>query len=268
MEPKAYKNWIAGVFDRSAESYGTKHSNFFTYFAKNLVKLAALPKSASVLDVATGRGAILKHAAEAVGSQGKVIGIDISPNMITQTSKDLKDYPNITLLCADAENLEFTENSFDYVFCGFGVFFFPNVSRALQEFFRVLKPGGKLLISTWGKDDYCDEIFQDCYNHIEDDTKTLLHHFENPEFIFNILSKSGFTEIETVPDELDYVYPTIDDWFSSLWSHARRAKLEKLTPTQLTKLKEQLNIKLSPHVKSDGLHELLHAYYTHASKPV
>ena len=87
MGPRAYKNWIFGVFDRTAESYGTKHSNFFTYFAKNLVKLAALPKSAAVLDITTERGAILKHAAKAVGPEGKVIGIDISPNMLCKHPK-------------------------------------------------------------------------------------------------------------------------------------------------------------------------------------
>ncbi len=78
MEPQAYKEWIGGVFDRSAESYGRKHSHFFDYFAKNLVKLAALPQSAHVLDVATGRGAILKHCAEAVGPCGEVIGVDLA----------------------------------------------------------------------------------------------------------------------------------------------------------------------------------------------
>src|SRR5438132_1133022 len=116
MEPQAYKGWITGVFDRSAELYGKKHSNFFDYFAKNLVTLASLPQSAYVLDVATGRGAILKQAAKAIGSLGKVVGVDISPNMIEQTSMELREYPNIHLICADAENLGFNKNSFDYVF--------------------------------------------------------------------------------------------------------------------------------------------------------
>ncbi len=268
MEPPTYKGWITGVFDRAAELYGKKHSNFFDYFANNLVKLAALPPSAHVLDVATGRGAILKQAAEAVGPLGKVVGVDISPNMIKQTSKDFENYPNIQLICADAEHLEFNENSFDYVFCGFGVFFFPNASRALQEFFRVLKPSGKLLISTWGDDDYCDAIFQEVYKKIEHGTKILLHNFDNPDFISDILTKSGFVEIETIPDDLDYVYPTFEDWFSSLWSHAARAMLEKLTPQQIAELKEALNEKLRPYLKPDGFHELIHAYYTHAIKPV
>ena len=268
MEPQAYKGWITGVFDRSAELYGKKHSDFFDYFAKNLVELASLPLSAYVLDVATGRGAILKQAAKAVGSLGEVVGVDISPNMIEQTSTELGEYPNIHLICGDAENLRFNENTFDYVFCGFGVFFFPNASQALQEFFRVLKPGGKLLISTWGEDDYCDDIFQEVYSTIGGQTKTLLHNFDNPDFIFEILSKSGFIKIETISDELDYIYPTFEEWFSSLWTHASRAKLEKLNSQQITELKELLNIRLRPYLKPDGLHELLHAYYTHALKPI
>jgi len=252
MEPQRYKGWIAGVFDRSAESYGKKHSNFFDYFAKNLVALAVLPPSAHVLDVATGRGAILKQIAKNIGPLGKVTGIDLSPNMIAQTSRDVKDYTNIQLMCADAENLEFDENSFDYVFCGFGVFFFPNVLQALQGFFKVLKPGGKLLISTWGEDDYCDAIFHEVYSEFGFQEKILLHQFDKVEFIFDVLSKSGFGEIETTSDQLDYLYPTFEDWFSSLWAHARRAKLEVLTPEQIVGLKENLSLKLSPYLKSEA----------------
>ncbi len=188
--------------------------------------------------------------------------------MIEETSKDFASYDNVKLLCRDAEKLEFPENAFDDVFCGFGVFFFPNALGALQEFYRVLKPGGKLFISTWGEDDHCKTIFNEVYNGFGPRTKTVLHNFDNTDFIFDILSKSGFGEIKTIPDELDTVYPTFEDWFSSLWTHASRAKLETLNSEQLVRLKESLNLKLSPYLQSDGLHELRRAYYTRAVKPI
>lgn len=267
MESQAFKEWITGVFDRSAELYGEKNNNFFDYFAKNLVAFASIPPSAHVLDVATGRGAILKQLVKSIHPLGKVIGIDISPNMIQHASRDLAEYPNIELVCADAENLEFGDDSFDYVFCGFGVFFFPNVQKALQEFFRVLKPGGKLLISTWGEDDYCNTTFHEIYQSFGFNNITPLRGFNNPDFIFEILSRSGFTKIKTVSDELDYVYPTVEDWISSLWGHATRGKLEVLNPHQMQQLKEALKMKLTPNLKSDGLHKLFRAYYTSALKP-
>ena len=48
----------------------------------------------------------------------------------------------------DAEKLEFPDNSFDFVFCGFALFFFPSILKAVSEFKRVLKPGGRLVVST------------------------------------------------------------------------------------------------------------------------
>ncbi len=268
MEPHVYKEWIAGIFDRAAESYGKKHSSFFDYFAKNLVSLAALPPGAHVLDVATGRGAILKQIAAAVGPLGKAVGVDISSNMIEQTAKDLADYPHVQLLCGDAEQLEFDEHSFDYLFCGFGVFFFPHALQALQGFFKLLKPGGRLLISTWGKeDDICSVTLQEALNEFGPQIKTRLHEFHRPDFIWETLSSCGFVDIKTTSDELDHVYPTFDDWFSSLWSYGGRGKLEKLTFQQLIELKESLHTRLHPYLKPDGLHKFLQAYYTQAMKP-
>lgn len=49
----------------------------------------------------------------------------------------------------DAEHLDFPDATFDRVLCGFGVMFFPNQNRALGEFRRVMKPGGRVAVSTW-----------------------------------------------------------------------------------------------------------------------
>lgn len=104
-----------------------------------------------VLDIPTGKGAILFPAAEKTGPTGKVVGIDISQQMLAETSTPVqkRDIDWIDLVHMDAEHLDFPENRFDVVFCGFALFFFPSMSKALSEFKRVLKPGGFLAVSTW-----------------------------------------------------------------------------------------------------------------------
>lgn len=268
MDSQTYKNWITGIFDRSADTYGTNHSDFFDYFAKSLVAYGNITPSSHVLDIATGRGAVLKYIVEAIGPQGSATAIDISPKMIAETSKEFNKFSNIQFLCADAEQLDFRDNSFDYVFCGFGIFFFPNVSAALQEFFRVLKPGGKLVVSTWGKDDYCDFILHKVYNTFGPSKKTLIQDFENPDSLNGKLKERGFIEIKTTSDELKYLYPSFEDWFSSLWSHAARAKLEALSAEQMQQFKTRLKQEMQSHLKPDGLHESLYAHYTSAKKPI
>ncbi len=232
MEASAYKNWIRGIFDRSAETYGQGSSSYFEYFAEKLVELATISSGVKILDVATGRGAILKRAAKAAGPHSSVVGIDLSHNMVEQTRKELKrekHAPSIEVLQMDAENLDFPDNSFDYIFCGFGVFFFPYVDLALKEFFRVLKPQGKLFLTTFQGKSPCLRLFREKIASLGYD-KVTLHHFENEAFIHETLSSAGFKEIKIIPHETDHVHTSAKEWFDSLWSHGSRGNLEKLAP--------------------------------------
>jgi ubiquinone/menaquinone biosynthesis C-methylase UbiE len=70
-----HKEYVKNIFDKSAEHYGDKGCAWFEYFGKKLVALANPLRSAKVLDVATGKGAILFPAANAIGTQGSAIGI-------------------------------------------------------------------------------------------------------------------------------------------------------------------------------------------------
>lgn len=105
------------------------------------------------MDVACGRGAVAIPAAQIVGPSGLVMAIDYSPRMVAETEKEVKKrgLSNISCLCMEAQNLEFPDNSFDAVTCGFALFFFSDMRRALAEIRRVLAPGGKLGLSLWGK---------------------------------------------------------------------------------------------------------------------
>ncbi len=66
------KRETAGVFSRGAATYDRVGPAFFSHFGRRLVELAQIPSGARVLDIATGRGAVLFPAAEAVGPQGQV----------------------------------------------------------------------------------------------------------------------------------------------------------------------------------------------------
>lgn len=114
-----YKNWISSLFDRSAHKYGKEGSSYFNYFADNLVKCVSLSHAGCILDVATGRGAILRRAADKIGLKGKAVGIDISAQMVAETQAELKHLSQIQLKQMDAEKLD---NSFDVIFCGFAIF--------------------------------------------------------------------------------------------------------------------------------------------------
>jgi SAM-dependent methyltransferase len=112
----------------------------------------------SVLDVACGTGLLTRIVAKAVGPQGRVVGYDISTEMLAVARKLTPDPSHEALIDwreGDAVSLPFASETFDIVFCEFGLMFFPDRAGALNEMRRVLKPGGRLALSVWGSIDKC-----------------------------------------------------------------------------------------------------------------
>jgi O-methyltransferase/aklanonic acid methyltransferase len=152
-EAEAAKAVVAQVFSDSAESYD-QVIDFFAPFGRALVDGASLVPGARVLDVASGRGACLYPALDAVGPDGSVTGIDIAPGMVEALTADLceRGITNAEVRVGDAEALEFEDGSFDAVLGGFMIFFCPHPERVLSEFARVLKPGGVVSLTIFDGD--------------------------------------------------------------------------------------------------------------------
>jgi ubiquinone/menaquinone biosynthesis C-methylase UbiE len=154
-QPDRQKHRVAGVFARAAPAYDQVGPRFFARFGSRLVELAQVRQGETVLDVACGRGASLFPAADGVGAAGRAVGIDLADGMIDELTRDIRarGLLNVETRVMDAEDLRFPAETFDCVLCGFCLFFFPQRERALSEMRRVLKSGGRLAISTWGKTD-------------------------------------------------------------------------------------------------------------------
>lgn len=84
--------------------------------------------------------------ANAVGPGGHVTGLDFSENMLEVAKKKVKGYDNIELIHGNAMDMPFEDNQFDYVTIGFGLRNLPDFEKGLAEIYRVLKPGGMIVI--------------------------------------------------------------------------------------------------------------------------
>ncbi len=117
-----------------------------------LVEAAGLHPGMRVLDLACGTGEPAITLAAAVGPSGQVIATDLVPGMLAAARENMQraGVANVTFQPADAENLEFADESFDAVTCRFGLMFVPEAARALGEIRRVLKPGGRAAFVAWG----------------------------------------------------------------------------------------------------------------------
>ena len=118
-----------------------------------LIQYAGIDPGHSVLDVATGTGEPALTIARIVGPQGKVVGVDLSPEMleVAKARAASQGLTDVSFQVNEDENLSaFQDSSFDAVVSRFGVMFMPEPIKALGGFRRVLKPGGKAAVAVWG----------------------------------------------------------------------------------------------------------------------
>ena len=104
-----------------------------------------------VLDAATGPGEPALSLVEAVGAEGKIIGIDPIPEMVAAARRAAErlGVKNAQFEVAFADALPFANDTFDAVISRFGVMFFPDPVAGIREMLRVLKPGGRLALAVW-----------------------------------------------------------------------------------------------------------------------
>lgn len=277
------KQGVSDTFSGAAPTYDRIGPRFFSHFGRRLVELANIPKGAKVLDIATGRGAVLYPAADVVGQQGHVIGIDLSRGMIEMNREEIErlNLQNAEVREMDAENLEFPNESFGCVLCSFAIFFFPQLDRALSEMCRVLRPGGRIAVTTWGQR---DETWEWLHNLIESylpsdqeaDQTTNPHPtkepvFNTPEGLEAILASAGFSDIQIVSEAKKFTYADEEEWWSTLWSHGMREVLEEIEKKMGADGLKRFQSDAFEHLKaikqSEGIHELLSVLFGLAVKP-
>jgi demethylmenaquinone methyltransferase / 2-methoxy-6-polyprenyl-1,4-benzoquinol methylase len=147
---------VRSVFDSVAPSYDVMNDlmslGLHRAWKAYTVLVADLKPGQRVLDIAGGTGDLAQAFARKVGATGMVVHTDINASMLRVGRDRLLDAGLVlpTVVC-DAEKLPFAKDSFDRVSVGFGLRNMTHKDKALAEMFRVLKPGGKLLVLEFSK---------------------------------------------------------------------------------------------------------------------
>ncbi len=133
-------------WDSLAKSFDRKIYDFFRFMQKRTISLLTLKEKDYFLDIGCGTGWAVRHASGIVKENGKAFGIDLSPKMIETAKANSPNNQNIFFLEANAENLPFEDNFFEFIICtnSFHHYIYP--LRVLDEIFRVLKRGGEIYI--------------------------------------------------------------------------------------------------------------------------
>jgi ubiquinone/menaquinone biosynthesis C-methylase UbiE len=128
-----------------ASAYDRWTGRWSRLFIPAVLAAAGVGPKCRVLDVSTGTGEAARMALSLVGTEGVVVGADISPEMLTSARAGLHGSPFLPV-AADGQALPFSDTSFDAVVCQLGLQFFPDPARGVGEFRRVLRKGGSVAI--------------------------------------------------------------------------------------------------------------------------
>jgi demethylmenaquinone methyltransferase/2-methoxy-6-polyprenyl-1,4-benzoquinol methylase len=144
---------VRGVFDSVAERYDLMNDlmsgGIHRLWKRRTIAEATARPGQTVLDLAGGTGDLAISLARQVGETGHVVLADINSSMLRQGRRRMLDVGligNVSLAQVDAESLPFADRSFDIVTIAFGLRNVTHKEAALASMYRVLKPGGKLLI--------------------------------------------------------------------------------------------------------------------------
>jgi len=146
-----WKTLDAASYDDVAEQFDEFSSRLSTMAARRVLELALLEEGDRVLDVGTGAGLLPFELLRSGAPVGPVVGIDISTGMIATARANAQragvSAARLGFVRMDAESLAFEDASFDVVLSAFALTHVPHPDVALRECFRVLRPGGRIVIA-------------------------------------------------------------------------------------------------------------------------
>ena len=135
-------------YDAVADAYARVSAVCHQQLARDLVAAVAPPFGARVLDLGAGSGVAAAAAAEATGADGRVVALDPSAALLAHAHR-----PRVSAVAGSAPGLPFGGRAFDVVVASLVIGHFADYRPALTDLVRVLRPGGRLGVTTWGRVD-------------------------------------------------------------------------------------------------------------------
>lgn len=165
----------------------------------NPTALASLKEGERVLDLGCGAGFDCFLAAKKVGATGKVIGVDMTPEMLDKARANAKkgNYSNVEFRLGEIENLPVADSSVDVIISNCVINLSPNKRRVFEEAFRVLAPNGRLMISDI-------VLLKPLHSAVRESVEAYagcIAGAEIKETYLNLIRESGFSDVKVLEEK-------------------------------------------------------------------
>jgi SAM-dependent methyltransferase len=209
-----------------------------------------------VLDVACGTGVIARLAAERVGGDGAVAGLDLNPAMIAVARTAVPD-PSIEWYEADAESIPLPDGSFDAVLCSLGLQFVTDWEAAVREMRRLLVPGGRIGVGTVAPTPVFEILEQALARHVNPMVAGFTRQvfsLDDHDALRDLLVRAGFTDVRVTSTPIILTLPAPSQF---LWQYAHSTPLAtavaELSDEARTALERDVVTAWHPFVKDGSL---------------
>lgn len=196
-------------WDRASTCYEQYWQQQLQPAIDTLLDLACLQPGEHVIDVACGTGMVTLPAAASVAPTGRVLATDLSPKMVADvaTRAAALGVTNLTAECRDAEQLG-EHAPFDVALCSLGLMYVPDPPAAARELHRVIRPGGRTVVSVWGERSNCGwaELFPIVDARVSSDVCPMFFALGAPGALGRTLERAGFVDVESTRLSVELTY--------------------------------------------------------------
>jgi len=243
--PENAQDRAAFTYNAAADFYDASPLSFWDHFGRRTIELVSLPSGSRVLDVCCGAGASALPGAEAVGPRGNVIGVDLAKELLelAQAKAIQRRLGNIEFEIGDMLSMRFPVASFDAVVCVFGIFFVPDMAKAVSELWSRIRPGGKLAVTTWGPNFFepANDAFWCSIKSVRPDLYKGFNpwdRIDDPASLRKIFDDAGVASPKIVAEKRLHPIKSAEDWWAIVLGSGYRGTIEQLNPAERQKVKE------------------------------
>ena len=238
--PNDAKAKAATTYNAAAEYYDNPANSFWERFGRATVERLQLPLGSRVLDVCCGSGASALPAAEMVGPQGFVLGIDLAEKLLelARTKAVKRGLMNTQFRAGDLLDMHPGATQFDAVICVFGIFFIPDMPAAVRALWHAVRPGGKLAVTTWGPR-FLEPATTAFWNAVREVRPDLYEGFNpwdrisDPASVRTLLREGGIERADVVAEANTHPIPSADAWWSAVLGSGFRGTVDQLDDAAL-----------------------------------